>query len=157
MSMRFEEKVSGPGIILTDEALSSMFKYRQLCPTAKEGGGQLFAKFIGTDIIIVEATTPKILDKRTRCGFKPNRMLQQIEIWDRHRKGLHFVGDWHTHPEKVPRPSGRDIIDMAECYQLSTHVLRAFIMIIIGTQRGPQGVYAALINQQGAIDLTTVI
>jgi integrative and conjugative element protein (TIGR02256 family) len=156
MSMRFVEEVGGPGIILTDEALSSMFEYRQLGPTAKEGGGQLFAKFAGADTIIVEATTPKLLDKRTRRGLKPNRMLQRIEIWDRHKKGLHFVGDWHTHPEEVPRPSWKDIEDMAECYLLSTHTLRAFIMIIIGTEPGHQGLYAALINQRGTINLTMV-
>jgi len=148
MSLRLVEVPGGPAIVLTDKALSTMYRYRQLTPKAKEAGGQLFAKFVGADTIIVEATTPSILDKRSRQGFKPNRRLQQIEIWQRHKDGLHFIGDWHTHPEENPHPSGTDIRDMTECYRLSTHKLRAFVMVIVGTQAGHGGVYVSLINHK---------
>ncbi len=154
MSLRLVEVQGGPAIILTDKALSAMNRYRQLTPVAKEAGGQMFAKFVGADAIIVEATIPSILDKRSRHGFKPNRRLQQIEIWKRHKAGLHFVGDWHTHPEEIPHPSVTDIRDMTECYRLSSHKLRAFVMVIVGTQAGHRGVYAALINHKGMVPLT---
>ncbi len=66
MSMRFVEKEGGPGIVFSDQVLSTMSNYRQVSPKAKEAGGQLFARFDGEDTIIMEATTPKILDK-TGC------------------------------------------------------------------------------------------
>jgi integrative and conjugative element protein (TIGR02256 family) len=154
MSIRFTEKPGGPVIVLTDEALSAMHKYRQLNSAAKEAGGQLFAKFEGVDTLIVEATRPKILDKRSRYEFKPNRLLQQLEIYHRYRQGLHFVGDWHTHPEKNPSPSIRDINDMAECFHLSTHNLRAFVMVIMGTVPTPEGLYVALVRGKSIVHLT---
>jgi integrative and conjugative element protein (TIGR02256 family) len=153
MNMRFVERAGGPAIILTDKTLSTMAKYRQLDPKAKEAGGQLFAKFDSADTIIVEATTPKLLDKRTRYGFKPNRMLQKLEIYDRYRKGLHFVGDWHTHPEKYPSPSDKDISDMAECFNLSIHNLRAFVMVIMGIEPTPDGLHAALVKGKTVVHL----
>lgn len=153
ISLRLVEVPGGPAIVLTDKALSTVCRYRQITPKAKEAGGQLFAKFVGADTIIVEATIPGFLDMRSRQGFKPNRRLQQIEIWQRHKEGLHFVGDWHTHPEEVPHPSGMDIRDMTECYRLSAHKLRAFVMVIVGTQTGQGGVYAALINHKGLTPL----
>ncbi len=154
MSLRLVEVPGGPAIVLTDTALSTMYRYRQLSARAKEAGGQLFARFVGADTIVFEATAPSILDKRSRQGFKPNRRLQQIEIWQRHKDGLHFIGDWHTHPEELPHPSGTDITDMSDCYRLSSHNLRAFVMVIIGTQLGCRGVYAALINHTGMTPLT---
>ncbi|MBN1227779.1 MAG: Mov34/MPN/PAD-1 family protein [Deltaproteobacteria bacterium] len=153
MNMRFVEKSGGPAIVFTDEALSAMHRYRQLNPKTKEAGGQLFAKFEGADTIIVEATTPKILDKRSRYGFKPNRMLQRLEIYNRYRKGLHFVGDWHTHPEKKPLPSDKDVSDMAKCFHLSIHNLRAFVMVIMGTASAPEGLHIALIQGRSIVHL----
>lgn len=153
MIIKFVEKFGGPAIILSDEALSIMSKYRQVKPMAKEAGGQLFAKFEGANTLIVEATKPKILDKRSHYGFKPNRLLQRLEIYDRYRKGLHFVGDWHTHPEKFPSPSNKDISDMAECFHLSTHNLRAFIMVIVGTEPEPKGLHVALVKGESIVHL----
>lgn len=154
MSIRFVEKTGGPAIVLTDEALSAMHKYRQLDSAAKEAGGQLFAKFEGVDTLIVEATIPKILDKRSRYEFKPNRLLQRLEIYQRYRQGLHFIGDWHTHPEKNPSPSNIDINDMQECFHLSTHNLHAFVMVIIGTVPAPEGLYVALVRNRSIVHLT---
>lgn len=150
MSIRFVEEFGGPAIVLTAEALSAMDKYRQ---KAKEAGGQLFAKFDGADTTIVEATSPKLLDKRSRCGFRPNKMLQRLEIYDRYRKGLHFVGDWHTHPEAIPSPSDVDVKGMAESFHLSVHNLRAFVMVILGTDPIPKSLFAALIKGNVVVHL----
>lgn len=113
----------------------------------------MFAKFDGADTTIVEATAPKILDKRSRFGFRPNRMLQRLEIYDRYRKGLHFVGDWHTHPEAIPSPSDVDVKEMAECFHLSVHNLRAFVMVILGTDPIPKSLFAALIKGNVVVHL----
>jgi len=153
MSIRFVEREGGPAIVLTDDALSAIDKYRQIDMKAKESGGQMFAKFEGADTIIVEATIPKILDKRSRYGFKPNKMLQRLEIYDRYRKGLHFIGDWHTHPEKHPSPSDKDISNMAECFHLSIHNLRAFVMVLVGTEPVSGGLYVALVKGEAIVHL----
>lgn len=54
-------------------------------------------------------------------------------------RGLHFIGDWHTHPEEVPRPSLQDIKTTADCYKQSEHQLLGFLMVIVGTKEFPEG------------------
>lgn len=146
MNLRYVENNGGPGVVLTEAALSTMDKYRQVLHTDKEAGGQLFAAFQGTDTVIVEATHPKWLDRRTRYGFVPNRLLQQREIKDRYKRGLHFVGDWHTHAELTPNPSCEDVDSMIKCYKLSRHDLKAFVMVIIGKEPAPTGLHVALVR-----------
>jgi integrative and conjugative element protein (TIGR02256 family) len=146
VTLRFVEHLGGPAIVLTKSALSTINRYQQVASRDKEAGGQLFAKFEGADTVIIEATHPKWLDRRTRYGFRPNRWLQQLEIRDRHTKGLHFVGDWHTHPESVPNPSREDIFNMIECFNLSHHDLQAFVMVVIGIEPVPKGLYVALVQ-----------
>ncbi|MEN6621800.1 MAG: Mov34/MPN/PAD-1 family protein [Smithella sp.] len=153
MNFRFVEKIGGPAIIITDKVLSVMHKYRQLHPSAKEAGGQLYAKFEGVDTLILEATKPKFLDKRTRYRFRPNRTLQRFEIYCRYKKGLHFVGDWHTHPEKYPSPSNKDINYMYNNFHLSLIKFRAFVMVIIGTEPEPEGLHVALVRSKSIIQL----
>lgn len=153
MNFKFVEKIGGPAIILTEKVLSIMHKYRQLHPSAKEAGGQLYAKFEGIDTLILEATKPKFLDKRTRYRFKPNRTLQKFEIYYRYRKGLHFVGDWHTHPEKYPSPSNKDINYMNNQLHSSFRKFQAFVMVIIGTEPDPGSLHVALVKGKSLIQL----
>lgn len=134
-------------MVLTDAALAAMNRFRQTGPRDKEAGGQLFARFDGTDTVIVEATSPKWLDRRNRYGFWPNRWIQQREIRERYTRGLHFVGDWHTHPEPIPYPSQEDFRNMQECFRHSLHDLHAFVMIVVGTAQAPAGLHVTLIEQ----------
>jgi integrative and conjugative element protein (TIGR02256 family) len=141
-------------VVITDAALETLLSFRQMRPRDTEAGGQLFARFEGDEVVIVEATPPTRLDYRTRFSFRPNRPLQRRAIAERHRSGLHFVGDWHTHPEARPTPSREDLLGMQECFRLSTHDLSAFLMVIVGTQPPPQGWYVALVDATGEKPLT---
>lgn len=61
-----------------------------------------------------------------------------------HRKGLNFVGDWHTHPEAVPTPSSSDVRTINEAVAKSQHHLFGFVMVIIGTGSFPAGLHISL-------------
>lgn len=149
MSLVYGFESGGPSVILTDDAVASMVHYRQMTAKDKEAGGQLFARFEGTSTIIVEATEPKPLDKRARYGFIPNQWLQRLEIKSLHKRGKHFVGDWHTHPQPVPSPSSEDINSMVDCFRKSRHELRAFLMVIVGTAKPPEGLFVCLVDGNG--------
>lgn len=151
--MRFMPRQSGAGIVLSDSAVMTMDVYRQTGNKDKEAGGQLFARFDGADTVIDIATPPKWLDKRSRYRFEPSKWMQQREIAAMHAKGLHFVGDWHSHPEPIPRPSELDLASMHDCFVRSHHELRAFVLVIVGTQAGPEGFYVALIEKQAHVQL----
>lgn len=146
MTLRYTLSPGGPAITLFEPILATFDRFRQLSPRAKEAGGQLFARFEGADTILLEATPPNWLDRRSRNGFSPNRWMQQREIRNRHARGLHFVGDWHTHPEPIPHPSHDDIYSMIDCFGHSLHDLRAFVLVIVGTEPAPEGLYVALLN-----------
>lgn len=154
MTLKYLLKPGGPAIIISQAAIDVMVQYRQIDHHHREAGGQLFAQFLGADANIMEATRPKLLDRRSRHRFEPNRWLQQREIRNRHSKGLHFVGDWHTHPENTPRPSREDIESVLECFTLSIHELQAFVMIIVGKKPAPAGLYVALVKGATITPLT---
>jgi len=149
VTLRYFAQSADAALLLTEPALESMLRYQQLRLKDKEAGGQLFARFQGPEAIIVEATRPKKLDRRTRCSFRPNQWLQRCEIKNRYARALHFVGDWHTHPEATPSPSHDDIAGMQECFRRSKHDLNAFVLVILGTDPPPEGLYVVLVHGDG--------
>lgn len=148
--LEFHNHAGARKLRISDAVLSHLRRYRQYGSTACEAGGQLFARF-GREAITIElATGPRIRDKRrTRFSFAPSRRLEVEEIKACFIKGLHFVGDWHTHPEGRPNPSLRDLASMAECYRRSRHDLDALVMIIVGTDEFPHGLWIGLHAEKG--------
>lgn len=142
--MRFAIGTSGQWLVIEPEVLRHFDQHRQKRFWQREAGGQLFARFDGDTIWIVEATGPNTGDKRGRTFFEPSRSVQQSEIISQHGRGLHFIGDWHTHAERRPRPSPLDLASMKECFARSTHDLNAFVLIIVGLAVGIEGMHVSL-------------
>ena len=69
VSLRYVAANGRPAVVLTDPALASMTRFQQTGELDREAGGQLFAIFEGSDTLIVEATPPKLFDRRTRHKF----------------------------------------------------------------------------------------
>lgn len=135
---------SGQAIIFTAEVLEHFKKHQQSLPQQKEAGGQLFAKFDEKQIQIIKATGPRKKDSRGRTFYQPNRKLEQLEINSNYQLGLHYVGDWHTHPTPYPTPSSVDIKNINESVQRSKHQLNAFILVIVGIGNLPEGLYVSI-------------
>jgi integrative and conjugative element protein (TIGR02256 family) len=139
---------SGQVIILTDGVLSHLAGFRQSRRSHAEAGGQLFARFEDVKIVIEEATGPRATDRRTRTSYVPDRAAEQQEILGRHARGLHYVGDWHTHPDSAPEPSPRDLASMVECVTKSTHALNGFLLVIVGQADPPAGLHVSVHDNQ---------
>lgn len=142
--IRFEVPRSGHVIAFRPEVTAHLAAKRQMHIWQREAGGQLFATFEGGDTVIRLATGPRALDRRTRYGFVPDRMTERREIREQHAAGLHFVGDWHTHPQTLPVPSPRDLASMTECVRRSEHALAGFLLVVVGRAAAPDGMYVAL-------------
>jgi integrative and conjugative element protein (TIGR02256 family) len=82
--------------------------------------------------VVLEATGPRLSDRRTRTSYLPDRKEEQAEIAARHARGLQYIGDWHTHPEDAPFPSIIDINSISECFNKSLHALNGFVLVIVG-------------------------
>ena len=147
---------SGQRIIFTEPVLERFGKYRQTRWWHREGGGQLFARLALPEIVIAEATGPRRSDWRTRYSYQPNRRAEQREIAARHPLGLHFIGDWHTHPEDLPVPSRRDEESMREVFTESEHALNGFVLAIVGRRAFPEGLAVWLYNGGAKLRLSPV-
>jgi integrative and conjugative element protein (TIGR02256 family) len=113
--------------------LETFSRFRQI-RGEPEGGGLLFAEFELPIIRISTVTTPHTTDRRWRMLFVPNRILQRRVIKEQFKRGHHFVGEWHTHPEPSPTPSNLDLASMRDAFLKSGHELNYFITVIVGNR-----------------------
>ena len=148
-SLCYRDKSDGQEIIICPDVLKHFHKHRQSSSGAPEVGGQLFAKILPECVCVCLATGPANEDKRGRFWFVPNQKRQNDEIQKLFKDGLHFVGDWHTHPEPIPTPSGTDLSSMKECFNKSRHQLKSFVMVIVGQSDFPEGLWVSLHNKKG--------
>lgn len=78
-----------------------------------EAGGILLGRTIlsSGDVIVDTITTPMDGDKQSRFSFFRSKKKHQKAIdqtWEDSKKTCNYLGEWHTHPEDFPSPSGTD-------------------------------------------------
>jgi integrative and conjugative element protein (TIGR02256 family) len=77
-----------------------------------EAGGILLGHVRGRHLEVLEVTVPTPNDQRLKYYFE--RLLyghQRIaeQRWRDSNRLIRYLGEWHTHPEDIPIPSGLDI------------------------------------------------
>lgn len=85
--------------------------FRQRKADAPEAGGILMGYRRGAHLHVVEATIPGDDDLGTRVSFRRSakgHREQALSAWHRSDHTLDYLGEWHTHPEQTPSPSGTD-------------------------------------------------
>ncbi|MCC7536885.1 MAG: Mov34/MPN/PAD-1 family protein [Deltaproteobacteria bacterium] len=113
-------------------------EFAQRDPRALEAGGVLLGRHISGsgDIVVDEATTPQPADRRTRASFHRSREQHQRLIVDAHTRSqgtCGYLGEWHTHPEPRPSPSGVDLRDWRRRLRADAVDGRHVLFIIVGT------------------------
>lgn len=142
-------------VIFTPDVLQCMFSYKQDSVFKREAGGQMFGIFEADTIRIVEATRPRKKDIRTRFGFLPHRPSEKKEISQRYAEnGLHFLGDWHTHPQKIPQPSTTDTNSVIRMLEESKHDIQGVLLVIVGTEDPSRGLYVGFCMDGQVYDLS---
>ncbi|QIK40508.1 Mov34/MPN/PAD-1 family protein [Pontivivens nitratireducens] len=144
MIIRYSIGKSGQVLVLEQNVVDHFANWRQSDPKMPESGGQLFGVVEGQCVKLMRATGPRVSDRRGRFFFIADRFAERREISALHMSGLHYLGDWHTHPQAVPAPSGTDISSMADLFVRSKHDLNAFLMVIVGTAGFPKGLHVSL-------------
>lgn len=156
-SSRFSVGYSRQQLLISQDVLKHFEKHQQRTSSSYEAGGQLFAKLFLHEVSIEQATGPRRSDYQSRTLYVPDRFAEQIEIDLWHQKGLHYVGDWHTHPASVPQPSVDDIQSIRDSFCKSRHSLHGFLLVIVGTAKLPAGLYVSLNNAQVELVLQPVL
>src|SRR6476620_7661078 len=147
---------SGQTLVFTASVVEKLTKHRQLRFWQCEAGGQLFGHLEGTRIQIAEATGPRKMDQRTRRSYTPDRRAEQREIDERFERGLHFIGDWHSHPEEMPIPSERDIAGLDETVRKSSHSMNGLVLVIVGQAPAPVGFHVSVSQGTGSLHRLTL-
>jgi integrative and conjugative element protein (TIGR02256 family) len=142
-------------LTLSSQVLQHFTAHRQRKLLAREAGGQLFATFADPSVMaVVEATGPRKNDKRSVFSYRPDRMAERAEIEERFARGLHFVGDWHTHRERVPNPSDEDKRSIIESVHQSAHDLAGFLLVVVGQVEFPDGLHVSFHSRDASVVLT---
>lgn len=107
-------------------------RHRQVQQSSPEAGGQLFGRVTDTLVSITHAAGPRAGDERGRFTFRSDPETAQADIGRFARRGLLYLGEWHTHAEAIPRPSGSDEHAMRQIYARSRLNTAALLLVIIG-------------------------
>jgi integrative and conjugative element protein (TIGR02256 family) len=140
-----------------DGVLEHFSGHKQLKKKDHEAGGQLFAEITESLITIKVATGPHPEDKRWRFMFSPSVKVEQEEIrrYFANEK-LHYIGDWHTHPELKPNPSGLDVKAFQKTFTENNNGIFGILMVIVGTEEFPSSLYVALQTDDGLNELSVL-
>lgn len=110
------EITNGGKIKLAGSVIEILQQHKQVNKDSFESGGVLLGRFIkvSKNIVVDKITPPMKGDKQTRFSFKRLSPLHQeiiTEEWKKSNGTCNYLGEWHTHPEDYPTPSGVDIKD----------------------------------------------
>jgi integrative and conjugative element protein (TIGR02256 family) len=103
-----------------------------------EAGGVLLGRHIvdSDDIVIDKVTTPQPGDRSSRFRFIRARRRHQKLIdaaWCESNGTVTYLGEWHTHPERVPHPSLVDRVGWVKKL-LFDDFADALFFVIVGTE-----------------------
>ena len=126
-------------LFITQKALQHVSRHRQSAPWATEAGGQLFGTINAEQICVTEASGPYAGDERSRHRYRSNPTAAQSAIESRNKRGLLYLGEWHTHAEDYPSASSLDEDAMRRLISGSQLNSNTLLMMIVGRARGTGG------------------
>ncbi|GAA4366184.1 hypothetical protein GCM10023185_37150 [Hymenobacter saemangeumensis] len=117
-------------------ALGILDRFTQRGKKQPEAGGVIMGKLIGDEIQIMRLSVPTPLDKASRYNFERHVYSAQIVIdYEFYNSGgeMVYLGEWHTHPEPHPTPSGTDREMIRRQYQNKGRTTDFLLLVIQGT------------------------
>lgn len=128
---------SGGLVGFGQSAVEVLHRHRQVDAVSHEAGGMLLGRLIdgSDDIVVDEATEPTGADRRGRYFFNRARAAAQryIDIvWGRSKGTSVYLGEWHSHPEDDPSPSGQDEVNWRRITRKARYDQDFLIFVIVG-------------------------
>lgn len=140
-------------LFICDEVLQVFADARQMSSGDRETGGILFAEISKSEVRIVRATRAEKRASISRVLFRPSLRQKRIAVREAFNDGLHYVGEWHTHPERDPSPSSIDEESMEDSFKRSKHELNYFLMIIVGDRKRKLSLSITMHSEDGLTSL----
>ena len=134
--------------LMVSQSVRDQFDNNRQFGNKHECGGLLFIHHNHRDgVVLGFATPPNSKDHSTRYSldFNPDRC--RIETKAANEQGFRLIGYWHTHPEDIPNLSSQDMHSFRKLIRDNPTELPSPVAIIVGRDRGPEGIRAWLINE----------
>jgi integrative and conjugative element protein (TIGR02256 family) len=136
-------------IKISKEVFEKMKSFIQDENNKPEAGGILIGHYLeDNNYSITDVSSPSELDKSNRFNFtrsKENAQKIINKIFKDSKGKKIYLGEWHTHPEDYPTPSGQDKKSILE--QIRGNILNSetIFMLIIGRK----GIYISYVEKTG--------
>lgn len=141
-------------VVLEPTVALRIRKYAQKSERAHEAGGQLFGSITTQEVRVSSATGPYPGDERSRYGYRSDPEAAQRAIARQSKKGNLYLGEWHTHAEDSPHPSGDDVAVMLALRRLSRLNSTATLLLIVGRLDGAAGLSLSSFGRGGRLTWT---
>jgi integrative and conjugative element protein (TIGR02256 family) len=132
-------------IIIARSVLNLIERFKQSNKKDNESGGILLGQVTDKEVYILKITTPNKFDRASRYSFDCNKDAAQViinyEFLNSEQKTI-YIGEWHTHPEDYPNPSGVDE-RMIDNQYFKNKLNEPFLILII---QGLKGLYVAIFD-----------
>lgn len=125
---------SGALLLIEDQVLHRLVTFRQLKTSAPEAGGILLGYRRGHHTHVSDVTCPTKRDVQRRFAFFRNTTDHQrvaTQRWSQSGETMDYVGEWHTHPEDDPSPSG---VDLRHWREIASASSRPMVFLIVGRE-----------------------
>lgn len=143
-------------IIIARSVLNTMERFKQTTKKAPESGGIVLGQVRDKNVYILKVSTPNKFDKASRFSFECNKDAAQVIIDYEFINSGHktiYLGEWHTHPENYPNPSGVDR-KMINNQYLKNKLNEPFLMLII---QGIKKLYIGLFNGKNLKEIKPIV
>lgn len=133
------EAIDAPRVVLHPSALTILEDHRQT-GTLPERGGLLLGEIHedATVLFVSFVSVPGPEDRSSRFSWnrderRANRIIR--ENWESSGGLVNYLGEWHTHPQDIPRASFVDKATMFRLVRRTTLVTPGLLMFIIGREK----------------------
>lgn len=137
-------------VVFSSDVLRVFKRYRQQFFWQPEGGGILLGRRRGKHLEVMLATEPSPKDSRSAFSFvreADGHAELAEQAWRQGEKQIDYLGEWHTHPQRVPTPSSIDRREWGKLV-LQRPKLTPILVVVVGTK----AIHAELIDDtQGKV------
>lgn len=122
-------------VLFTESVLSHMYNYAQKRWYQFEAGGEIYSRTpYSASLLVDDVEGPHIQDHRRRYSFNPNIEAITYARNTKFKQGRHAIGLWHTHPERLPAPSGKDKSTTEEYLRAFGSDRERYLSVIVGNR-----------------------
>jgi len=128
----------GGRVAIPVKPLRKMMTFGQKEKVAPEAGGILLGRLlVDTDDVVVDLVTcPSTHDRRSSAAFYRSKEPTQALInafWRRSHYTCNYLGEWHTHPTRLAKPSAHDLRNWNRIVSKAHYEQGFLLFVIVGT------------------------